>query len=182
MSELCVKIPGLVREHGLLSNDNRLSAYKQKQVYCGSPSVSCGRSTLSTKPHEEDYSMKRYFHLQRLVLLLVLSFGLSVAAFGQELTGVLTGTVKDANGDGVKGASVTITDTAKKLVVRTLTTDDEGSFTATELHVGLYDVTVEAPNFKKHLENNVKVDVGQRRSLLVTLEVGNVEEVVTVEA
>ena len=126
--------------------------------------------------------MKRYFRLQRIILLLVLSFGLSSAAFAQELTGVLTGTVKDANGASVKGATVTITDTEKKLVVRTTSTDDEGSFTATDLHVGVYDLTVEAANFKKHLESNIKIDVGQRRAVMVTLEVGNVEEVVTVEA
>src|SRR5689334_8177399 len=126
--------------------------------------------------------MRRYFHLKTIVLLLAFSFALSGVAFGQEITGVLTGTVVDANGAGVKGATVTITDTAKKLVVRTISTDDEGSFTATDLHVGLYDVTVESPNFKKHLESNVKLDVGQRRPVPVVLEAGNVEEVVTVEA
>src|ERR1044071_10346013 len=95
-------------------------------------------------------TMKRYFHLKTIVLLLAFSFVLSSAAFGQEITGVLTGSVKDANGAAVKGATVTITDTEKKLVVRTTSTDDEGSFTATDLHVGVYDLTVEAANFKKH--------------------------------
>src|SRR3569832_1367865 len=126
--------------------------------------------------------MKRHIQLKTIISLLSLLFAFSGAAFGQELTGVLTGTVQDANGAGIKGATVTITDSAKKLVVRTVSTDDDGSFTATDLHVGLYDVTVESPNFKKHLESNVKLDVGQRRALMVTLEVGNVEEVVTVEA
>jgi hypothetical protein len=41
---------------------------------------------------------------------------------------------------------------------------------------------VEAPNFKKHVENRVKVDVGQRRTVDVGLEAGNISEVVTVEA
>src|SRR5215212_4274409 len=126
--------------------------------------------------------MKRQIQLKTIISLLSLLFAFSAAALGQELTGVLTGTVKDANGAGIKGATVTVTDTAKKLVVRTTSTDDDGSFTASELHVGLYDVTVEAPNFKKHLESNVKIDVGQRRGMMVALEVGNVEEVVTVEA
>src|SRR5215213_8807899 len=126
--------------------------------------------------------MKRQIQLKTIISLLSLLFAFSGAAFGQELTGVLTGTVRDANGAGIKGATVTVTDTAKKLVVRTTSTDDDGSFTASELHVGLYDVTVEAPNFKKHLESNVKIDVGQRRGMMVALEVGNVEEVVPVEA
>lgn len=126
--------------------------------------------------------MKRHIHLKTIISLLTLLFALSGAAAAQEVTGSLTGTVKDANGSAVKAASVTVTDTEKKLVVRTTTTDDDGAFTVTDLHVGVYDVTVEAPNFKKHLESNVKVDVGQRRALMVNLEVGNVEEVVTVEA
>ena len=124
--------------------------------------------------------MKR--QLITIISLLTLLFALSGAALGQEVTGVLTGSVKDANGAAVKAAAVTVTDTEKKVVVRTTTTDDDGAFTVTDLHVGVYDVTVEAPNFKKHLESNVKVDVGQRRAVMVTLEVGNVEEVVTVEA
>src|SRR5678815_4835776 len=124
--------------------------------------------------------MKR--QLITIISLLTLLFALSGAALGQEVTGVLTGSVKDANGAAVKAAAVTVTDTEKKVVVRTTTTDDDGAFTVTDLHVGVYDVTVEAPNFKKHVESNVKVDVGQRRSMMVTLEVGNVEEVVTVEA
>ncbi|HET6979592.1 MAG TPA: carboxypeptidase regulatory-like domain-containing protein [Pyrinomonadaceae bacterium] len=126
--------------------------------------------------------MKRHFQLKTIISLLALLFAINSAAFGQEVTGVLNGTVKDANGAGVKGATVTVTDSAKKIVVRTAATDDDGAFTVSELHVGVYDVTVESPNFKKHLESNVKVDVGQRRSVMVTLEVGNVEEVVTVEA
>ena len=124
--------------------------------------------------------MKR--QLITIISLLTLLLALSGAALGQEVTGVLTGTVKDANGAAVKAAAVTVTDTEKKVVARTTTTDDDGAFTVTDLHVGVYDVTVEAPNFKKHLESNVKVDVGQRRAVMVTLEVGNVEEVVTVEA
>ena len=126
--------------------------------------------------------MKRHIELKTIISLLALLFALSSAAFGQEITGALTGTVKDPNAAGVKGATVTVTDSAKKLVVRTTSTDDDGAFTASELQAGLYDVTVESPNFKKHLESSVKVDVGQRRSVMVTLEVGNVEEVVTVEA
>jgi hypothetical protein len=43
-------------------------------------------------------------------------------------------------------------------------------------------VTVEAPNFKKSVQTNVKLDVNQRRTLDVALEAGNIAEVVTVEA
>jgi hypothetical protein len=40
MYELCVKIPRLVYERDLLSNNNRLSDLRKTQVNCGSPSAS----------------------------------------------------------------------------------------------------------------------------------------------
>jgi hypothetical protein len=100
----------------------------------------------------------------------------------QEITGGIAGSVKDAQGAAVKGATVTVTNPATKEVVRTITTNDEGAYAAGDLHVGTYDVTVEATGFKKHISNNVQVDVGKARTLDIGLEVGNVSEVVTVEA
>jgi hypothetical protein len=100
----------------------------------------------------------------------------------QEINGALVGTVKDAQGAAVKGATVTVTNPATKEVVRTITTNDEGAYAAGDLHVGTYDVTVEASGFKKHISNKVQVDVGKARTLDIGLEVGNVSEVVTVEA
>jgi uncharacterized surface anchored protein len=117
-----------------------------------------------------------------LVAGLVLCFGFSGAAIAQEITGSIVGTVKDSNGAAVKGATVTITDNTKKEAARTVTTDDDGSYAARDLHVGVYDVAVEASGFKKHIASKVNVDVGTPRTLNIALEVGSVAEVVTVEA
>jgi hypothetical protein len=43
-------------------------------------------------------------------------------------------------------------------------------------------VTVEAPNFKKSLQTEIKLDVNQRRTLDIVLEAGNISEIVTVAA
>ncbi|NJM53163.1 MAG: adenylyl cyclase, partial [Blastocatellia bacterium] len=83
----------------------------------------------------------------------------------------------------VPGATVTIADQDKgNLVVRTLTTNDNGEFSAPNLAVGTYQITVEAANFKKSVKNSIKIDVGQRRDVDIALEAGNISEVVTVEA
>jgi hypothetical protein len=116
-----------------------------------------------------------------LILSLMLCTGLSVA-LAQDITGSLNGVVKDTTGAAVAGATVTITDEGKNIVVRTVTTSEEGEYSAPSLPVGNYAVTVEAPNFKKSIQTNIKLDVGQRRSVDINLEAGNIAETVTVEA
>ena len=108
---------------------------------------------------------------------------LSGLTFGQDITGSIVGTVKDSTGAVVPGASVTITDPAKNnVVLRTTVTNDDGEFAAPNLPVSTYNVTVEAANFKKSVTSEVKLDVGQRRSVEVVLAAGRIDEVVTVES
>jgi len=109
-------------------------------------------------------------------------FAFSTFVVGQEVTGTINGTVQDSAGAAVPGASVTISDPLKKVVVRTIESNEEGQFSAPNLPPGVYEVSIEAANFKKHIESNVKLDVGQRRTVDVVLQAGNIAEVVTVEA
>jgi TonB-dependent Receptor Plug Domain. len=118
-----------------------------------------------------------------ILLAAALSLCFGSMAFGQEVTGSIVGTVRDASGSVVPGATVTITDPSKgDIVVRTATTNDSGEFSAPNLTISTYTITVEAANFKKSVNTAIKLDVGQRRSVDVTLEAGRIEEVVTVEA
>lgn len=117
-----------------------------------------------------------------LMLAIALLLSLGATALSQEITSNLSGTVKDAAGAAVKGATVTITDVAQQLVVRNITTDDNGQFSAQNLPATYYDVAVEAPGFKKRIETKVKLDVGKSRVLDLDLEAGNIAEVVTVES
>lgn len=106
----------------------------------------------------------------------------STVMIAQEVTGTIVGTVKDANGASVAGASVIVRDSAKNVVIRTVTTNDDGDYTVPNLSPSEYSVSVEAANFKKVVKTGVKVDVGQRRTLDIDLTAGNISEVVTVEA
>src|SRR5215471_17372048 len=120
-------------------------------------------------------------HLQTLVRMTLIAAAICLfggAVFAQEITGSIAGSVTDANGAGVSGATVTFTDVDKKTVVRTATTKEQGDYSVPLLPVGTYDITVEAKNFKKHVESGVKLDVNQRRTIDVTLEAGRIEEVV----
>ena len=122
---------------------------------------------------------KTWFSFIAAAALCLCFSGLVVA---QEITGSIAGTVKDANGAGVPNATVTITNSDTKLVTRTVTTNDNGEFSAPLLPVAFYDISVEAGNFKKHVEAKVKLNVNERHTVDVALEAGNVAETVTVNS
>lgn len=111
-------------------------------------------------------------------LLLLASF--AFVAFAQSNTGTLVGTVSDPSGL-VAGATVVITDNQSGKE-RTVVTNDEGSFTVSQLDVGTYTVKITATGHKTKTYSDVKIDIGKSYSLAAALEVGNISEVVTVAA
>src|SRR6266850_3673562 len=137
---------------------------------------------LNRLPGKRGKIMRHHLQFIRFVFAAVALFSFAAVASAQEITGSISGTVKDSNGAAVAGANVTITDSDKKVVARTVTTDDNGFFSAENLATAYYDITIEAKNFKKHIETRLKVDVGQKRALDLSLEPGSISEVVTVEA
>ena len=115
------------------------------------------------KPLIPEYQMR--------IAALVLVALLTLIANAQEVTGSLLGTVRDSTGATVAGAKITITDAEKKAVVRVVTANGDGEFSAPLLQPGIYEITVEATGFKKRVERGVKLDLNQRRSVDLTLEV-----------
>ena len=107
--------------------------------------------------------------LSSILFALSLLFAAATVAMAQEVTGSIVGSVRDAAGAAVAGATVTITDPSKNnIVVRTVTTNNSGEFSVPNLTISTYAVTVEAPNFKKLVKTDIKLDVGQRRSVDVS--------------
>jgi hypothetical protein len=107
-------------------------------------------------------------------------FGSGIA-YGQTQSNAadLQGTVRDPGGAVVSGATVTARHSATN-VSKATTTNDQGAYLIVNLTPGDYEVTVEAPNFKKAVLPAVTLTVGQRADLDVALEVGQVSEVVTI--
>lgn len=117
------------------------------------------------------------------MMALALCLCLSGFAIAQEITGTIVGTVQDSTGAVVAGATVTIMDSDKNdQVVRTLTTNDEGAFSAPNIPSGTYKISFEAPNFKKTIKSDVRLSIGDRRSVDTTLEAGAISETVNVQA
>ena len=117
----------------------------------------------------------------RLVKISIFVLILSLAIIGQTNKGGMTGTVTDQKGSAVPGATVTITNIATGMST-VLTTSATGSFVASVLDPVLYNVRVEAPNFKKALIERVKVDTASVATVNIVIEVGNIAEEVTIQA
>jgi outer membrane receptor protein involved in Fe transport len=105
----------------------------------------------------------------------------SVMAFAQTETGQVIGKISDPNGALVAGANVTVksVETGRTL---TVTSNDEGIYTVTNLQPGVYEITVNAQGFAPNTQR-LQVTVGSKNSLDTTLTVGGVEgETVNVAA
>ncbi len=114
-----------------------------------------------------------------LVTLLLVIGGAITSANGQTIFGRISGTVKDSNGAAVPNATVTITNGATNLV-RTVTTDEDGFYTATNLPVGTYTILVARDGFKRAQQTGVVLAADARLTQDMTLEVGQVTETVQV--
>jgi hypothetical protein len=105
----------------------------------------------------------------------------AVPAEAQLLYGGLVGNVVDAQGAVVPGASVTIVNTDTNLT-RETTTDSQGGYSFTNIQAGPYDVKVVLAGFKESIRARVPVTVGQISRVDLTLTVGAVSEVITVQS
>ena len=117
----------------------------------------------------------RFFAVAALLIALV--FG--VPANAQTFRGTILGTVTDTSGAAVSGATVSVKNTGTGLL-RTVTTDDDGNFSAPELPIGTYSVTVEKSGFKSGLVSGISVEVSTERRADVILQPGEVSETVEV--
>jgi hypothetical protein len=115
-----------------------------------------------------------------LAFVLTLLF-LAPSLHAQESRGRVAGRVTDTTRAAVAGASVTVTDAARGTTATT-TTNSDGLFQLSYLLPGSYRVTVEITGFKKHIQEQVQLQMNETRDLAIVLEVGGLEEAVNVTA
>ena len=120
-------------------------------------------------------------HLRRAALTCFLVVGVATTAFAQFDRGTISGTVKDAQGGIVPGATVTVTSTQTQQS-NTTVTDGSGYYTFPNLNAGRYELLVELSGFKKISRSNVQLDAAGAVKLDFTLETGALTEEVTVTA
>ena len=116
--------------------------------------------------------------LSRVVTCLLL-FG--QAALAQQASGTIVGTVLDSTGAVVPRASVVITDLGTKQI-REVATNSAGAYAVPYLAPAEYEVNAEATGFKKAVVKPVRLEVAQTVRIDLTLQVGQLTEVVEVQA
>src|SRR5215472_9622248 len=116
--------------------------------------------------------------MRRLAAICILFASALVA---QTNRGSIGGTVTDATGAVVPGATVTITSLGTN-ETRKANTSENGTFTVLDLEPVTYRVEVEATGFKHASVDNVKVDTASNATVNVRLETGSIDTKVTVEA
>jgi hypothetical protein len=102
-------------------------------------------------------------------------------AAAAQTTGTIEGTVLDVSQAAIAGAKVQITNQATG-VITSVTTNELGYYRAENLPVGTYDISIAQPGFKTVSVTGVKLDVAARARRDIALEVGAVQESVTVQA
>jgi len=113
--------------------------------------------------------------------LAMLSVVVSTLLPAQEYRALISGQVTDPSGAAVAGAKIAAVNLATNVSIATTSAAD-GHYVLAQVPAGAYTVACEAAGFKKLTRTGVTVEVGDRATLNLTLEVGAQTESVTVTA
>jgi hypothetical protein len=114
----------------------------------------------------------------RLVAVILLTCLVAVPAFA-DLTGDVQGTITDVTGAGVGGAKVTIKNLSTG-ATRAVVTGQDGEYSAPQLEIGDYEITVEKAGFKTFSQKFV-IRSGEKTRLDAQMQIGDISEKVIVE-
>jgi hypothetical protein len=115
--------------------------------------------------------------MRLVIILCVLVSAFPVLA---QVTGSITGTVRDSSGAVVPGAKVAVNNNDRG-IHRNTVTNSTGDYLVEGLGEGTYTVEITAPGFKKYVAANTVIHVGQNARIDASLQVGSQATEVTVE-
>ncbi len=96
-------------------------------------------------------------------------------------TGSIQGSVADATGAIIQGATVTVTNFATQ-VKQVATTEGNGLFSFPNLAIGTYTLDVVAQGFQHYTRSNVVLEVGSSIAINVEMTVGRTDQKVEVQS
>ena len=115
-----------------------------------------------------------------VVFPLVLLLCVCAPLFAQRFSGSITGVVTDPQGAVVPAAEVTITNQGTG-ASQTVTSTSSGVYSAPSVDPGTYTIRVKSSSFKEFVAKNVTVNVSSATTVNAALQLGNMNEEVTVE-
>jgi len=118
--------------------------------------------------------------IRRFVGLLTVLL-LATPLFAQQGTTELRGRVVDSQGGILPGVTVVVRNQATGMFRETVSGGD-GSFIASGLTPGTYQINAELQGFKKFNRKDLVLEVGKTATVDVKMEVGGIEQTVTVTA
>ena len=122
-------------------------------------------------------TVSRRFPVPFLFVLLIAAPGAA-----QTTTGALQGKVVDTSGALLPGAMVELTGQSQIGGAQTVTTDRSGEFRFQRLSPGDYSIKVSLDGFKTIIRDGLRVEVGRTFDVDFRLDVGSINETVTVSA
>ena len=127
--------------------------------------------------------INRCIHPYAPALLLFLGVALCAPAAveAQVTTARLEGIVKDSTGAIIPGATVVVTNTGTNIPYEAQT-NMVGFFVLPQLPPGTYTVSCEIPGFKRSVIQDLRLQVGDTRSVQLVLEPGQITEQIMVTA
>src|SRR6266478_1857056 len=117
--------------------------------------------------------------MRLLVLMFVWIVSLGVCRADE--TAAVTGLVTDPAGRSVPGVKISITNLATNIEATT-TTNDQGIYRVVALQPGIYRVTLLKDGFKSIVKSGIELHIQDVASINFELQIGSVNESVTVEA
>ena len=96
-----------------------------------------------------------------------------------QTTASIGGALRDSSGAVIPGATITVKNLESGLT-RTAVSDSSGSYSLPSLPVGQYEMTADKTGFKQSVRRGITLVVGQQATINFQLEVGNIEQQVTV--
>ena len=121
---------------------------------------------------------KRAFNILLAVTCLFV-FRLAVPVAAQRSTATLSGTVTDQSGAAIPSAHIVVTEITTG-VATTAQANSQGLYVIPNLQAGTYKLNVESAGFQRYEQTGIEIQVGQPRTVDVSMRVGGANQQVMV--
>src|SRR5262245_20962082 len=122
--------------------------------------------------------------MNRILISIFCGLWMSIMMTGSvwaQATAQMSGTITDQSGAVLPGVEVTATQTETG-IMRTVVSNETGSYALTNLPLGPYKLEATLPGFRTFVQTGIVLQVGSNPTINVILEVGNVSEQIEVQA